>query len=665
MASLNGQTIASSYEQLLHTDTDGGGNGNTLVTIKDGDNGTVFGLKLATNKVEVIPSAADDANAFEVSQNDGTAVFTVDTSTPSATFTSDVFIAENIKHTGDTDTRIRMLNDNVIIYAGNENQVDIGNAITVFNEGGGDNDLRIESSGNANMFYVDAGNNRVGIGTDSPSEVLQVNHSASDGDSGILIVNESTSIADDTFLGGIGFDSADGNIPSTVGEASAAIVARSAEAHGTGDKGGNLLFLTSAIDDDDDTGSHERMRITSEGNVGIGDSSPSTALSHFGSASRGLAISNQQPTISFTDTDVTKRAHIAFEGTNRNFYISSPESDGIITFHTGGYNERIRITSGGRVGIGITAPDDYHSSNQLVIGNTSGEGQMTIVSNGSNSGSLVFADATSGTGEQDGILRYDHNANEMQFFTTGHKKMTVSGSGLTVTQGYPILAGRAATDGGRILAGHYNLGGGDVLAVLSTQYSSGAFIVGYGVEGKENASGYVSTNDAFSGVRTAMQLDTDGVQFLTSSATQASPGTDITMTQRWKITPTGNFEPGSDNAFNVGSSSKQVSAIFTANAVTVSDETKKENIKDCDLGIDFINTLKPKSYNLKNLEETHDDYNKKHYGLIAQDLKDGKLKDSVFGDKDGEYGLNYNDLIAPLIKAVQELSAKVEALENA
>jgi hypothetical protein len=361
MASLNGQTIASSYEQLLHTDTDGGGNGNTLVTIKDGDNGTVFGLKLATNKVEVIPSAADDANAFEVSQNDGTAVFTVDTSTPSATFTSDVFIAENIKHTGDTDTRIRMLNDNVIIYAGNENQVDIGNAITVFNEGGGDNDLRIESSGNANMFYVDAGNNRVGIGTDSPSEVLQVNHSASDGDSGILIVNESTSIANDTFLGGIGFDSADGNIPSTVGEASAAIVARSAEAHGTGDKGGNLLFLTSAIDDDDDTGSHERMRITSEGNVGIGDSSPSTALSHFGSASRGLAISNQQPTISFTDTDVTKRAHIAFEGTNRNFYISSPESDGIITFHTGGYNERMRILSGG----GITFNGDTATANAL------------------------------------------------------------------------------------------------------------------------------------------------------------------------------------------------------------------------------------------------------------------------------------------------------------
>jgi mRNA-degrading endonuclease toxin of MazEF toxin-antitoxin module len=85
MAALGSQTIASSYEQLLHVDADGGGNGNTLVNVKDGDNGTTFGIKLSTNKVEVIPSAADDANAFEVSKNDGTAVLTVNTSTVGAT----------------------------------------------------------------------------------------------------------------------------------------------------------------------------------------------------------------------------------------------------------------------------------------------------------------------------------------------------------------------------------------------------------------------------------------------------------------------------------------------------------------------------------------------------------------------------------------------------
>ena len=87
MAALGAQTVASSYEQLLHVDTDGGGNGNNLLSIKDGDNGTTFGLKLSTNKVEVIPSAADDANAFEVSKNDGTAVFTVDSSSPAVSIT--------------------------------------------------------------------------------------------------------------------------------------------------------------------------------------------------------------------------------------------------------------------------------------------------------------------------------------------------------------------------------------------------------------------------------------------------------------------------------------------------------------------------------------------------------------------------------------------------
>ena len=45
MATLTGQTIASSYEQLLHVDTDGGGNTTTLVPVKDGDNGTTFAMQ--------------------------------------------------------------------------------------------------------------------------------------------------------------------------------------------------------------------------------------------------------------------------------------------------------------------------------------------------------------------------------------------------------------------------------------------------------------------------------------------------------------------------------------------------------------------------------------------------------------------------------------------
>ena len=49
MAALGAQSIASSYEQLLHVDRDGGGNTTTHVSIKDGDNGTTFGFTIASD----------------------------------------------------------------------------------------------------------------------------------------------------------------------------------------------------------------------------------------------------------------------------------------------------------------------------------------------------------------------------------------------------------------------------------------------------------------------------------------------------------------------------------------------------------------------------------------------------------------------------------------
>ena len=77
--------------------------------------------------------------------------------------------------------------------------------------------------------------------------------------------------------------------------------------------------------------------------------------------------------------------------------------------------------------------------------------------------------------------------------------------------------------------------------------------------------------------------------------------------------------------------------------------------------------MKPVSYKWnKNIRDTT------RYGLIAQDVEEvltglGKnLKDfDGVRDDNGKYGLNYAELISPLIKAVQELSEKVAALEAA
>ena len=70
-------------------------------------------------------------------------------------------------------------------------------------------------------------------------------------------------------------------------------------------------------------------------------------------------------------------------------------------------------------------------------------------------------------------------------------------------------------------------------------------------------------------------------------------------------------------------------------------------------------------------------YKRKHHGLIAQEVKSvmdelgvdtndfaGYVDANISGDVDKLF-LRYTEFIAPMIKAIQELSAKVEALENA
>ena len=84
---------------------------------------------------------------------------------------------------------------------------------------------------------------------------------------GIIIVNNDASIVADAMIGGIGFDTRDGAVPSRTTEASAYIAAYASEAHGSGDKGGYLVFGTSSEDDNENVTSTERLRITDEGSL--------------------------------------------------------------------------------------------------------------------------------------------------------------------------------------------------------------------------------------------------------------------------------------------------------------------------------------------------------------------------------------------------------------
>jgi hypothetical protein len=123
---------------------------------------------------------------------------------------------------------------------------------------------------------------------------------------------------------------------------------------------------------------------------------------------------------------------------------------------------------------------------------------------------------------------------------------------------------------------------------------------------------------------------------------------------------------GRDNVvtgyFIFGFNGNQVSTINNSTGVytPVSDARLKKNITPLTYGLKEILSLNPVMYNMK----TEDDDKKKHIGLIAQEVK--IIIDELVEDIDESkqnYGLSATELVPVLIKAIQELNAKIQTLE--
>ena len=80
--------------------------------------------------------------------------------------------------------------DKFNIATGGVERMELGTT-TIFNEDGADVDFRIEGDTEANLFYVDAGNDRVGIGLANPSSLFHVQN-ASVSDTKIIIESTGT-----------------------------------------------------------------------------------------------------------------------------------------------------------------------------------------------------------------------------------------------------------------------------------------------------------------------------------------------------------------------------------------------------------------------------------------------------------------------------------------
>jgi Chaperone of endosialidase len=130
-----------------------------------------------------------------------------------------------------------------------------------------------------------------------------------------------------------------------------------------------------------------------------------------------------------------------------------------------------------------------------------------------------------------------------------------------------------------------------------------------------------------------------------------------------QVNVVGDLFPGTTAIYDVGSPTLYWDGIYFLQAVQIPSNLEYKDVRgETPLGLDFIRRLRPQAYHLrvgKNRTLRH--------GFIAEELE-AALEGQEFAGlvkKDDLYGINYSELIAPLVKAVQELSARLELLEHA
>lgn len=118
------------------------------------------------------------------------------------------------------------------------------------------------------------------------------------------------------------------------------------------------------------------------------------------------------------------------------------------------------------------------------------------------------------------------------------------------------------------------------------------------------------------------------------------------------------------NSIRLGNTSISYAGVQVAWTIT-SDQSLKENVTSSPLGLDFVKSLKPVSYTRKN-----DSSGQREYGLIAQELEASLMSFGenntgfISTDSESIMSVRYNDLLAPMIKAIQQQQNIIDHQNN-
>ena len=127
---------------------------------------------------------------------------------------------------------------------------------------------------------------------------------------------------------------------------------------------------------------------------------------------------------------------------------------------------------------------------------------------------------------------------------------------------------------------------------------------------------------------------------------------------------------GTSNSITLGNSSNNVLRCAVTSITSLSDARDKKEVKDLNVGLEFIDGLRPVKFvwDDRNEDGKHDIAD---FGFIAQELKAAEdavemadVLKLVYDENPEKLEATYGKLIPILVKAVQELSAEVKQLKS-
>ena len=214
-----------------------------------------------------------------------------------------------------------------------------------------------------------------------------------------------------------------------------------------------------------------------------------------------------------------------------------------------------------------------------------------------------------------------------------------------------ITDGTAAANKAMVLDGNADISGGRNLTI-SGELDAATL----DISGRVNIDGVTEFGVNDTGVDVKMFGATDGSHLLWDESHNMLKLVKSHLTGT-TATYSGAEMEMADTAAGIVIKLPETKAVKAGQFVTYSDVTLKKNVKQLDGAIEKVMSMRGVSYEMKS-----DTKGRAEVGFIAQEMKQ-LVPEVVYGDGDGNYGIDYGKITSVLVEAVKAQQAQIDELK--